>query len=154
MGTKEHLEESLHAELASGEFIVAWRPVLSNSRVSGPGYVTSLALLGPAVYRASIHGVVSSGGEFPDHVNLTIVTNERILWCSKGRFSAQAVVRGSDWLNTIAAIKVRPAKVALAKLRFVFRNQSILEFDLPSDHKSDDFVADIDGLLTRIPGAI
>ncbi len=151
MGTRQHLEEALASELEFGESIVAWRPVLSNTRTEQPKFVTSLALLGPTIYSTAARGVVSSGGGVPDHVNLVIITNQRILWCSKGRLSGQVAVRGNDWLNTVAAVEIRPARVALAKLRFVFRDQSIVELDLPSDHNSAEFAADIDGLLTRIP---
>lgn len=154
MGAKEHLEEALGSELGFSESIVAWRPVLSSTRVEDPQFTTSLALLGPLIYNAAARGTISSGGEIPDHINLVIVTNQRILWSSKGRLSGKLEVRGNDWLNSIAAIEIRPAKVALAKLCFVFRDQSILEFDLPSDHKSAEFVADIEGLLGSIPASI
>ncbi len=154
MGTRQHLEEALSSDLENGESVIAWRPVLSNGRLQDRKYITTLALLGPTVYAAASRGAMGAGGQMPDHVNLVLITDQRVLWCSKGRLSGQVEVRGSDWLSTIAAVEVRPARVALAKLRFVFRDQSVVEFDLPSDHKAEDFVGDIDRLLTRIPVSI
>jgi len=154
VGTRQQLEEALSSDLENGESVVAWRPVLSNGRLEDRKYITTLALLGPTVYAAAARGALASGGQMPDHVNLVVITDQRVLWCSKGRLGGQIEVRGGDWLSTIAAVEVRPARVALAKLRFVFRDQSVVEFDLPSDHRAADFVGDIDVLLTRVPVAI
>lgn len=151
MGTRQNLEVALVSELEDGETVVAWRPVLPSGRLAERKYITTLALLGPTVYGAASRGDVSCRGELPQHVNLVIVTDRRVLWCSKGRLSGQVAIRGNDWLTTIAAVEVQPARVALAKIRFVFRDQSVAEFDLPSDHKADEFVGDIDNLLTTLP---
>jgi len=154
MGTRNNLEEALSSELENDESVVAWRPVLPSGRLADPKFVTTLALLGPTVYGAAARGDISSGGAMPHHINLVIITDRRVLWCSKGRLSGQVEVRGNDWLTTIAAVDVRPARVALAKIRFVFRDQSVAEFDLPSDHGIEGFLGDIDELLSTLPVSV
>ena len=45
---------------------------------------------------------------------------------------------------------VRPARIALAKLKFVFHDGSVVQFDLPSDHKAEQFANDIQPVLQPV----
>ena len=150
MDTKHHLEESLADVLEPGETIQAWRPVVANGKVKDSTYQTSLALLGPAVFSGAARGAVISGGEMPDHTNLVVITDRRVLWCNKSRFNSDVMVGGADSLGVIHSVKVAPARIALAKLQFVFHDRSVAQFDLPSDHKATEFVTDIQRLLLQL----
>ncbi len=152
MGTKQHLEEALVGMLEPGEMITAYRPVVANGRVEDSAYRTTLALLGPSVFSGAANGAVTSGGEMPNRTNLVIVTDRRVLWCNKSRFNGEVVVGGSDSLGSLRKVEIVPARIALAKLRFVFHDNSVVQFDLPSDHKAPEFAGDIQRLL-RLPTA-
>ena len=56
-------------------------------------------------------------------------------------------------LAVVNAVEFVPARIALAKLRFTFHDWSIVEFDLPSDHRAAEFAEDVTGLLGRVPSA-
>ncbi len=153
MGSKEHLEEALALMLEPGETIEAWRPVVANGKVEDSAYQTTLALLGPSVFSGAARGAVTSGGAMPDRTNLVVVTDRRVLWCNKSRFNGEVAVGGSDSLGALHTVDIVPARIALAKLRFVFHDRSVVQFDLPSDHKANEFAADIQRLLLRVPSA-
>lgn len=149
MGTKDQLTDALALHLEPGEEIRAWRPVVANAKVEDSAYETTLALLGPSAFRGASLGAVTSSGEMPDRTNLVIVTDRRVLWCNKSRFTGEIVVGGSDHLGALHAVDVLPARIALAKLRFMFHDRSVVQFDLPSDHKANEFAADINQLLRQ-----
>ncbi len=153
MGAKEHLEESLAELLEPGEVIEAWRPVVANGRIEDSAYQTTLALLGPSVFSGAACGAVTGGGEMPERTNLIVVTDRRVVWCNKSRFNGEVTVGGSDSLGALHSIDIVPARIALAKLRFVFHDRSVVNFDLPSDHKAAEFANDIQRLLLRVPTA-
>ena len=149
MGAKDQLTESLALHLEPGEELRAWRPVVANAKVEDSAYETTLALLGPSAFRGASLGAVTGSGEMPDRTNLVIVTDRRVLWCNKSRFTGEIIVGGSDHLGAIRTVDILPARIALAKLRFMFHDRSVVQFDLPSDHKADEFAADIKRLLRR-----
>lgn len=153
MGTKDQLTEALSFSLEPGETIQAWRPVVANGKVEDSAYQTTLALLGPSAYRAATRGVVANTGEMPNRTNLVVVTDRRVLWCNKSRINGDIVVGGSDHLGALHSVDIVPARIALAKLRFMFHDRSVVQFDLPSDHKAGDFAMDIQRLLLRQPVA-
>ena len=153
MGTKDQLAEALAFTLEPGEEIRAWRPVVTNAKVDQSAYRTTLALLGPSAFAGAAQGTVTGSGEMPDRTNLVVVTGHRVLWCNKSRFTGEIVVGGSDHLGALHAVDIVPARIALAKLRFVFHDRSVVQFDLPSDHKAQEFAADINELLIRTSAA-
>ena len=141
MGTKDQLTEALSFTLEPGETIHAWRPVVANGKVEDSAYETTLALLGPE----RLSGCLSRRGDrlaarCPNRTNLVVVTDRRVLWCNKSRFTGDIVVGGSDHLGALHTVDiVLPARIALAKLRFMFHDRSVVQFDLPSDHKANEF---------------
>ncbi len=149
MGTKDQLTDALALHLEPGEEIRAWRPVVANAKVEDSAYETTLALLGPSAFRGASLGAVTGSGEMPDRTNLVIVTDRRVLWCNKSRFTGEIIVGGSDHLGALHTVDILPARIALAKLRFMFHDRSVVQFDLPSDHKADEFAADIKRLLRQ-----
>jgi hypothetical protein len=153
MGNKEQLAAALESVLEAGERIEAWRPVVANGRVEDSAYQTTLALLGPSVFSRHAQGAIANSGEMPDRTNLVIVTDRRVLWCNKSRFNGEIVVGGSDSLGSLHLVSVTPARIALAKLLFTFHDRSVVQFDLPSDHKAAEFATDIQRLLLRVPTA-
>jgi hypothetical protein len=153
MGTKEQLTAALNGHLEPGEEIRAWRPVVANGKVEDSAYQTTLALLGPSAFRGASLGAVTGSGEMPDRTNLVVVTDRRVLWCNKSRFTSDIVVGGSDHLGALHTVDIVPARIALAKLRFMFHDRSVVQFDLPSDHKANEFATDINALL-RQPVAV
>ena len=52
-------------------------------------------------------------------------------------------VLGADALATVHAVELIPARIALAKLRITFHDRSTVQFDLPSDHRAEEFAADV-----------
>ena len=94
---------------------------------------------------------MTGDGAMPNRVNLVVVTDRRVLWCTKGRMGNDIVVGGSDSLGALHQVDVVPARIALAKLRFTFADWSVVQFDLPSDHRAADFANDIMKLLLRVP---
>ncbi len=153
MSAKEHLEESLAELLEPGESIEAWRPVVANGRIEDSAYQTTLALLGPSVFSGAARGAVTGDGEMPERTNLIVLTDRRVVWCNKSRFNGEVTVGGSDSLGALHNVDIVPARIALAKLRFVFHDRSVVNFDLPSDHKAAEFATDIQRLLLRVPTA-
>ncbi|MDG1366782.1 MAG: hypothetical protein P8I99_00335 [Acidimicrobiales bacterium] len=153
MGTKDQLIEALSFTLEPGETIQTWRPVVTNGKVAESTYQTTLALLGPSAYCAATRGAVASVGEVPSRTNLVVVTDRRVLWCNKTRINGEIVVGGSDHLDALHSVDIVPARIALAKLRFVFHDGSVVQFDLPSDHRADDFALDTARLLLHQPTA-
>ncbi len=151
MGSKDQLTTALATHLEPGETIRAWRPVVANGKVEDSAYQTTLALLGPSAFLGASRGAVTASGEMPDRTNLVVVTDRRVLWCNKSRFTSEIVVGGSDHLASLHTVDILPARIALAKLRFMFHDRSVVQFDLPSDHKANEFAADIQGLLLRQP---
>ena len=149
MGTKDQLTDALALHLEPGEEIRAWRPVVANAKVEDSAYETTLALLGPSAFRGASLGAVTGSGEMPDRTNLVIVTDRRVLWCNKSRFTGEIVVGGSDHLGALHTVDILPARIALAKLRFMFHDRSVVQFDLPSDHKANEFADDINRLLRQ-----
>jgi len=153
MGTKQHLEKSLADMLEPGETIRAWRPVVANGKVKDSAYQTTLALLGPSVFSGAARGAVTNGGEMPGRTNLVVITDRRVVWCNKSRLNGEIIVGGADSLGVLHSVEVVPARIALAKLQFVFHDRSVVQFDLPSDHKAAEFIDDIRRLLLRVPTA-
>lgn len=153
MSSKEQLEEALEFVLEPGENIEAWRPVVANGRVEDSAYQTTLALLGPSVFSRHAQGAIANSGEMPERTNLVVVTDRRVLWCNKSRFNGEIIVGGSDSLGSLHTVSIIPARIALAKLRFTFHDRSVVQFDLPSDHKATEFATDIQRLLVRMPTA-
>ncbi|MEM9467554.1 MAG: hypothetical protein AAGA90_19420 [Actinomycetota bacterium] len=149
MGTKDQLTDALALHLEPGEQIQAWRPVVANAKVEDSAYETTLALLGPSAFRGASLGAVTGSGEMPDRTNLVIVTDRRVIWCNKSRFTGEIAVGGSDHLGALHTVDILPARIALAKLRFMFHDRSVVQFDLPSDHKANEFAADINRLLRQ-----
>ena len=123
---------------------------VANAKVEDRAYETTLAMLGPSVFRGAAQGAVTGNGTLPHRTNLVVVTDRRILWCSKSRLSTDIAVGGADSLGAVRDAEVVPARVALAKLRFTFHDYSVVSFDLPSDHRAGEFAADIMRLLTRV----
>jgi hypothetical protein len=153
MGTKQQLESALEAQLDAGEQVKAWRPVVTNGRVEDSAYQTTLALLGPSVFAGAAGGTVTGDGTMPRSTNLVVVTDRRLLWCSKSRMSNETVALGSDSLATVDSVEFVPARIVLAKLRFIFHDRSVVQFDLPSDHKATEFADDISTLLGTVASA-
>ena len=75
MGAKENLKESLKSfleagEREAGERIETWRSVVANGRVEDSSYQTTLALLGPSIFRQHAQGHIASSGKVPERTNL------------------------------------------------------------------------------------
>lgn len=151
--TTKQLDDAVQADLQPGEVVVTARPVVTNGRLEDAGYETTLALLGPSVFAGASTGTVTGDGSIPRSTNLVIVTDRRILWCHKARLGNDVEVLGSDSLVTVLAIEVVPARIALAKLRVTFHDSSVVQFDLPSDHKVEEFVDDASSLLQSVATA-
>ena len=151
MSTREQVEQALSATLEPGERVEAFRPVVAGGKVEDRAYETTLAMLGPSVFSSTSQGAMTGEGAMPDRTNLVVVTDRRVLWCNKGRVGNEIVVGGSDSLGALHQVDVVPARIALAKLRFTFADWSVVQFDLPSDHRAADFANDIMRLLLRVP---
>lgn len=146
MSTTEQIRDALQTVLEPGERVEAFRSVVT-AKVEERTYETSLAMLGPSVFNRAAGGSMTGDGAVPDRTNFVVVTDRRLLWCHKSRLGNEITVGGSDSLGALAAVESVPARVALAKLRFVFADRAVAQFDLPSDHRIDDFVADVSRLL-------
>ena len=153
MSTREQIEQALSETLEPGERVEAYRPVVTGGKVEDRAYETTLAMLGPSVFSSASQGAMTGDGALPDRTNLVVVTDRRVLWCQKGRIGNEITVGGSDALGALHQVDVVPARIALAKLRFTFADWSIVQFDLPSDHRAADFANDIMKLLLRVPTA-
>ena len=153
MGTRQQIEAALESVLEPGETIQAWRPVAPHAKIEDRAYETTLALLGPSVFSGAARGAIASDGKTPQRTNLVVVTDRRILWCNKSRWSNEIVVGGADSLGVVQRVDIVPARIALAKLRFTFHDFSVVQLDLPSDHRAKDFADDINRLLQRVPTA-
>lgn len=151
MSTREQIEQALSATLEPGERVEAFRPVVVGGKVEDRAYETTLAMLGPSVFCSASQGAMTGDGAMPDRTNLVVVTDRRVLWCNKARVGNDIVVGGSDSLGALHQVDVVPARIALAKLRFTFADRSVVQFDLPSDHRAADFANDIMRLLLRVP---
>jgi hypothetical protein len=154
MSTKQQIQSALGSILEPGERLVAWRPVVANGKVGEGAFETTLALLGPSVYARSSTGAVTGEGAMPDRTNLVVVTDRRVLWCNKSRIGGDITVGGEDPLGAVHRVEIVPARVALAKLKFTFADWSIVQFDLPSDHRAREFADDITTLLAQVPTAV
>ena len=150
MGSTDQLTAALAAHLEPGETARAWRAVVTNAKIEGRTYETTLALLGPRAFRGESLGAVTGSGQIPDRTNLVVVTDRRVLWCNKGRFAGDPVVQGSDHLGALQSVSIVPARIALAKLKFLFHDGSVVQFDLPSDHKAEQFANDIQPVLQPV----
>jgi hypothetical protein len=153
MSTRDQIEEALNGMLEPGERVSAFRPVVANGKVEDRAYETTLALLGPSVFSSASQGAMTGEGAMPKDTNLVVVTDRRVLWCQKGRIGNDIVVGGSDSLGAVHKAEIVPARIALAKLKFTFADWSVVQFDLPSDHRAPDFANDIMKLLGRLPAA-
>lgn len=147
MGTNQDLEAALIDELEPGERVHAWRTVVANGRVDDGDFETNLALLGPAVYAGAAAGTVTADRMVPKSTNLVVITDRRILWCRKPRFSGAPELLGADSLATVGSVEVDPARIALAKLRITFHDRTVARFDLPTDHKVDEFLTSTLGII-------
>ncbi|MFT5202626.1 MAG: hypothetical protein ACI9C1_002019 [Candidatus Aldehydirespiratoraceae bacterium] len=154
MSTRNQIEEALQIMLEPGERVEAFRPVVANGKVEDRAYETTLALLGPSVFSTAPQGSMTGAGEMPHRTNLIVITDRRVLWCHKHRIGNEIVVGGSDALGAMHSVDIVPARIALAKLRFTFADWSVVQFDLPSDHRAADFANDIMKLLLRVPAAV
>ncbi len=153
MSTREQIEQALESELGPGERVEAFRPVVSGGKVEDRAYETTLAMLGPSVFSRAAEGAMTGEGAMPNRTNLVVVTDRRVLWCQKGRMGSEITVGGSDSLGAVHQVDIVPARIALAKLRFTFADWSVVQFDLPSDHRAADFANDIMKLLLQVPTA-
>lgn len=153
MSTREQIEQALSAALEPGERVEAFRPVVAGGKVEDRAYETTLAMLGPSVFSSAAQGAMTGDGAMPNRTNLVVVTDRRVLWCQKGRIGNEIAVGGSDSLGAVHQVDIIPARIALAKLRFTFADWSVVQFDLPSDHRATDFANDIMKLLLRVPSA-
>ena len=152
MSTTAQIQDALTTVLEPGERVEAFRPVVAG-KVEDRAYETTLALLGPSVFSRAANGAMTGEGTMPNRTNLVVVTDRRVLWCNKARIGNEIVVGGSDSLGAVHSVEVVPARIALAKLRFTFADWSVAQFDLPSDHRANEFVDDIRKLLLRVPAA-
>jgi hypothetical protein len=153
MSTRDQIEQSLQSVLEPGERVEAFRPVVANGKVEDRAYETTLALLGPSVFSSASQGAMTGDGSMPKSTNLVVITDRRVLWCNKSRIGNEIAVGGSDSLGAVHSVDIVPARIALAKLRFTFADWSVVQFDLPSDHRATEFANDIMKLLLRIPTA-
>lgn len=153
MSTREQIEQAMNGSLEPGERVEAFRPVVSGGKVEDRAYETTLAMLGPSVFNRAAQGAMTGDGAMPNRTNLVVVTDRRVLWCQKGRIGNEITIGGSDSLGAVHQVEIVPARIALAKLRFTFADRSVVQFDLPSDHRAADFADDIMGLLLRVPAA-
>lgn len=153
MSTREQIEDALSSTLEPGEKVAAFRPVVTGGKVEDRAYETTLAMLGPSVFNSASEGTMTGDGAMPNRTNLVVVTDRRVLWCQKGRIGNEIVVGGSDALGAVHQVDIVPARIALAKLRFTFADWSVVQFDLPSDHRAAEFANDITKLLLRAPVA-
>ena len=153
MSTREQIEQAVKATLEPGERVEAFRPVVAGGKVEDRAYETTLAMLGPSVFSSASQGAMTGEGAMPSRTNLVVVTDRRVLWCQKGRMGNEIIVGGSDSLGAVHQVDIVPARIALAKLRFTFADWSVVQFDLPSDHRAADFANDIMKLLLRVPAA-
>lgn len=153
MSTREQIEQALSTALEPGERVEAFRPVVAGGKVEDRAYETTLAMLGPSVFSSASQGAMTGDGAMPNRTNLVVVTDRRVLWCQKGRIGNEIAVGGSDSLGAVHQVDIVPARIALAKLRFTFADWSVVQFDLPSDHRATDFANDIMKLLLRVPSA-
>lgn len=140
MGTNQQLEAALIDDLEPGETVATWRTVVANGRVHDGNLDTNLALMGPAVYVGAASGAVTADRQVPKNTNLVVVTDRRVLWCRKPRFSGAVELLGADSLATVESVDVDPARIVLAKLRITFHDRTVARFDLPTDHKVEEFV--------------
>ncbi len=153
MSTRDQIEEALRTMLEPGERVEAFRPLVANGKVEDRAYETTLALLGPSVFGSASRGTMTGEGAMPKSTNMVVVTDRRVLWCNKGRIGNDITVVGADALGAVHQVEVIPARIALAKIRFTFADWSVVQFDLPSDHRAADFANDIMNLLLRVPTA-
>ncbi|MEQ8842824.1 MAG: hypothetical protein RIB98_17730 [Acidimicrobiales bacterium] len=151
MSTRDQIEDALRHALEPGERVEAFRPVVAGGKVEDRAYETTLALLGPSVFNQAPKGAMTGEGAMPNRTNLVVVTDRRVLWCHKGRIGNEVAICGSDSLGAVHQVEIVPARIALAKIRFTFADWSVAQFDLPSDHRANDFANDILRLLLRVP---
>lgn len=147
MGTREQLSDALALALEPGEVVHASRSVVANPKIEDRAYRTNLALLGPTAFHRAASGTIAGSGQMPERTNLVVVTDRRVLWCSRSRLGGAVTVGGSDALGVIHHVEVLPARVALAKLRFTFHDRSVVQFDLPSDHRAEEFTVELGQVL-------
>ena len=95
-------------------------------------------------------GSVTADGAVPRSTNFLVVTDRRLLWCQKPRLGGEPEVLGADALAAVDGVELIPARIALAKLRIAFHDGSTVQFDLPSDHRADEFVAEVAGRLRPV----
>ena len=150
MSTRQQIEDALSAELEPGERVEAFRPVVAGGKVEDRTFETTLALLGPSVFSSASSGAMTGLGAMPNRTNLVVVTDRRVLWCNKNRIGSDIVVGGSDSLGALHQIEIIPARIVLAKLRFTFADGSLVQFDLPSDHRVDEFADDVTQLIVPV----
>lgn len=153
MSSREGIEQALRPMLEAGERVEAFRPVVAGGKVEDRAYETTLAMLGPSVFSSASQGAVVGDGAMPNRTNLVVVTDRRVLWCHKARMGSDIAVGGSDPLGALHRVEIVPARIALAKIRFTFADWSVVQFDLPSDHRAAEFAQDIMQLLVRTPTA-
>lgn len=153
MGTNKQITDALGSQLEPGEKVIASRPVVANAKIEDGTFETTLALLGPSVFVAAGAAAIVGGGTLPERTNLVVVTDRRVLWCTKGRLSSEIEIGGSDPLGAVHRVEVVAARIALAKLRFKFHDRSVVQFDLPSDHKAEEFIEAVTELLGPVQSA-
>ena len=153
MGTREQIETALGDTLEPGESVRAWRALLESARVEPRVFDPTFTLRGPAVFTRATQGAVTTHGVIPERTNFVVVTDRRLLWCSKGKLSSEISVGGVDPVGLLHDVEVVPARIALASIRFAFLDGSAVQFDLPSDHRADEFAADATGVRPRVPVA-
>lgn len=151
MSSREQIEDELQGALAPGERVQSWRQVVSG-KVEDAAFETSLAMLGPSVFSGATHGAMTGAGSLPRNTNMVVVTDRRLLWCHKGLIGNEISVGGSDPLGALRAVELVPARIVLAKVRFVFVDHSVVQFDLPSDHRATEFADEVMDLIA--PGLL
>lgn len=149
MSSMNQLSATLAPMLEPGETIRTWRSVVGEPKTSAPTFATDLALLGPAAFNAAATGTMAATGSIPAGTNLVVVTDRRLLWCSRQRLGGGITVLGVDRLSVVRFIEAAPARIALAKLHVGLHDGRVVRFDLPSDNRLDEFTSAIDATLPQ-----
>ncbi len=152
MGTTQQISEALSAEFEPGEHVIAWHRVAA-ATTDGRDFDAALALLGPSAYVATLSSAGAGARPVPDRTNLVVVTDRRMLWCAERRPGGAITVVGADPLTVLAAAAIAPGRRAPARLRVRFHDRSVVHFDLPPDHRIDEFIVEVTELLSRVRSA-
>lgn len=139
IGARAQIESALGDWLEAGEPVEVWRPVISVSNVDDWSYEPV-----PGARRT-----ITGRGEAPHRTNLIVVTDRHMFWCNRSFPSSPIVPLGSTLLGTLREVELSPSRVERWRLQFRFTDDSVVVFELLSDHGAEGFTADV-RLLARV----